>query len=206
MLKQRSFYLISWLIYGCILGSNSWAKAADTNFDNSFYMSKICTSYLSREDHAYCDDGYIVKSEVSETGEPKETVLMEGIGSYGWNHIVIDKLDPDTYHVYVGCGSPCGAHMLFGRGGKEQHFGLYFNYDAKSRCSVEYDHDKSLWIARRFFSNKKIPLPATRAVGLSAMYPVYEMSFDSQSRLIMTHLWQEDIIKRSPNPCTANQK
>ncbi|SJN20085.1 hypothetical protein CZ794_02585 [Psychrobacter sp. JB385] len=70
---------------------------------------------------------------------------MNGIGGYGWNHISINKIDADTYHVYVGCGSPCGANMIFGRGGKEQDFGLYFDLDAKSRYTVEYDDGKKLW-------------------------------------------------------------
>ncbi len=168
-------------------------------------MTQICTSYIVRDDLDYCDDGYLLKSETLSNGQVKETVSLEGIGHYGWNHTVITKIDADTYHVYVGCGNPCGANMLFGRGDKEQYFDLYFNFDPKSKCSVEYDSDKKMWVARRFFSDKTIELSQTHATGLSAMYPAYKVAFDKKGFLAMTEFYGEKIIKKLPNPCIANK-
>ncbi|WP_207803944.1 hypothetical protein [Psychrobacter sp. JCM 18903] len=110
---------------------------------------------MSKDGHEYCDDGYILKSKTLNNGEVIETVLMDDMGSYGWNHTSLKKIDKDTYHVYIGCGSPCGTNILFGRGGKEQYFGRYFTFDLNSRCSVGYNNDKQLWTASRFFQIKK---------------------------------------------------
>lgn len=154
MYKFTPLYSLVFIIYSCIFSSISLAEAAEPEFDASFYMSKICTAYMSKDGHEYCDDGYILKSETLNNGEVIETVLMDGIGHYGWNHTSLKKIDKDTYHVYVGCGNPCGANMLFGRGGKEQYFGRYFTFDLNSRCSVGYYNDKQLWTASRFFSDK----------------------------------------------------
>ena len=74
------------------------------------------------------------------------------IGHYGWNHTSLKKIDKDTYHVYIGCGNPCGANILFGRGGqKDNTLAVYFTFDLNSQCSVGYNNDKQLWIASRFF-------------------------------------------------------
>lgn len=204
MYRATSFCSLIFIIYGCILSSTSWAKSAEPEFDDSFYMSKICTSYIT--DTEYCDDGYILKSETSADGQTKETVLMDGIGSYGWNHISIGKIDADTYQVYVGCGSPCGANMLFGRGGKEQGFGLYFDLNAKSRCTVEYDNDKKQWVARRFFSDREIILPSTydRDASAFAAYPKYRVEFDKKERLIVKENFSDEVIQTLPNPCASN--
>ncbi len=206
MYKCSFFYSLFFVTCGAIVVSNAWAKSADTDFDDSFYMTQICTSYINKNDHQYCDDGYVLKSETSETGETTETVLMESIGSYGWNHISINKIDADTYHMYVGCGNPCGANMLFGRGGKEQDFGREFNLDAKSRCSVGFNRDKRLWTASRFFSDKEIVLPSTYDPDTSAAYPKYDVEFDEKSRLIIKGYFDEEIVQTLPNPCAKRLK
>ncbi|OXL23752.1 hypothetical protein CAN34_06545 [Psychrobacter sp. DAB_AL32B] len=167
-------------------------------------MSKICTSYMSKDDHEYCDDGYILKSETLNDSEVIETVLMDGIGHYGWNHTSLKRIDKDTYHVYVGCGNPCGANMLFGRGGKEQYFGRYFDFDLKSQCSVGYNNDKQLWTASRFFSDKEIILPSTYNPDAFAAYPNYNVEFDKKSRLIIKHYFEDEIVQTLPNPCTSS--
>lgn len=204
MYKPNSLYSLVFIICSCILSSISWAEVAEPKFDASFYMSQICTSYITKNDVEYCDDGYILKSETLNNGEVIETVLMDGMGGYGWSHTSLKRIDKDTYHVYIGCGSPCGANMLFGRGSEEQYFDLYFDVDAKSRCTVEYDNDKSLWIARRFFSNKKITLPSTYGTNDSALYPNYNVEFDKKGRLIIQHYFEDKIVQTLPNPCTSS--
>lgn len=183
------FYSLAFIICSGILSSTAWGKSAETAFDNSFYISKICTAYMSKDDHEYCDDGYILKSETIASGQTKETVLMNGIGGYGWNHISINKIDADTYHVYVGCG------------GKEQDFGLYFDLDAKSRCTIEYDDGKKLWVARHFFSDSEIILPSTYGISKSAIQPKFSVEFDKKGDLIITNLMNNHDIKHLPNPC-----
>lgn len=206
MYKPSSLYSLVFIIYGCILSTTSWAEATEPKFDDSFYMSKICTAYMSKDDHEYCDDGYILKSETLNNGEVIETVLMDGLGGYGWNHTSLKKIDKDTYHVYIGCGSPCGTNILLGRGDKKQNFDLYFVFDMKSRCSVEYDNDKSLWVARRFFSDRKITLPSTHGTNDSAVYPNYNVEFDKKGHLIVKKHFSDEVIKTLPNPCSSNQK
>jgi len=204
MHKPTSLYSLVFIIYSCIFSSISLAEAAEPEFDASFYMSKICTAYMSKDGHEYCDDGYILKSETLNNGEVIEAVLMDGIGHYGWNHTSLKKIDKDTYHVYVGCGNPCGANMLFGRGGKEQYFDLYFDFDMKSRCTVEYDSEKSLWVARHFFSDKEVALPSTHGNSESATYPKYNVEFDKKRRLIVKEYFSEEVVQTLPNPCSAN--
>ncbi|MBF4488646.1 hypothetical protein IOD06_01905 [Psychrobacter sp. N25K4-3-2] len=206
MYKLTPLYSLAFIIYGCILSSISWAEAAEPKFDTSFYMSKICTAYMSKDGHEYCNDGYILKSETFEDGQVKETMLMDGMGGYGWNHTSLKKIDKDTYHVYVyvGCGNPCGANMLFGRGGEEQYFDLYFDIDAKSRCTVEYDNDKNLWVARHFFSDKEVALPSTHGNSESAIYPKYDVEFDKKGHLIVKKNFSEEVVQTLPNPCSSN--
>lgn len=201
MYKLTSFYSLVFIAYVYILSSAAWADSAETKFDDRFYVSKICTSYITRNDAEYCDDGYILKSETSTDGQTEETVLMDGIGGYGWNHISIGKIDADIYHVYIGCGSPCGVNMLFGRGSKEQDFGLYFDLDTKSRCTVEYDDSKKLWVVRRFFSDSEIILPSTYGISESAVQPKFSVEFDKKGNLIITDLMNNHDIKHLPNPC-----
>ncbi len=43
-------------------------------------MSKICTAYIHKDGHEYCDDGYILKSETLNNGEVIEAMLMDGMG------------------------------------------------------------------------------------------------------------------------------
>ncbi len=204
MYKFTPFYTLVFIIYGCIFSSISWAEAAEPKFDASFYMSKICTAYMSKDGHEYCDDGYILKSETLNNGEVIETVLMDGIGHYGWNHISLKKIDKDTYHVYIGCGNPCGANMLFGRGSKEQYFGRSFTFDLNSRCSVRYNNDKQLWTASRFFSDKEIDFPSTYDPDAFAAYPKYNVEFDKKGRLIVKEYFSEEVVQTLPNPCTFN--
>ena len=192
------------LFYGCIFNTTLWAKTTELPFDDSFYITTICTDFTTTEDQQYCNDGYMLRSETLSNGQVKETISLDGIGHYGWNHTSISKIDADTYHVYVGCGNPCGANMLFGRGNKEQYFDRYFKFDIKSKCSVEYDDDKKMWVARRFFSDKAIKLPFTYGIDDSATYPKYKLAFDKKSMLVMTDFYGEEIIKRLPNPCTNN--
>lgn len=204
---HKSILLKSFLIlcYSCVFNTTLWAKTTELLYDNSFYMTKICTDFETRRDIDYCNDGYMLRSETLSNGQVKETVSLDGIGNYGWNHIDINKIDSDTYHVYVGCGNPCGANMLFGRGDKEQSFGRYFSFDLNSQCSVEYDHEEQMWIARRFFSDKEIKLPLTHGIDESATYPVYKLEFDSKGLLVMTNFYGEKTIKRLPNPCGTNK-
>lgn len=204
MHKPTHLYSLVFIIYSFIFSSISLAEAAGPKFDDSFYMSKICTAYMSKDGHEYCDDGYILKSEKLNNGKVVEAVLMDGLGSYGWNHTSLKKIDKDTYHVYAGCGSPCGTNMLFGRGGKKQHFDLYFDFDIKNRCTVEYDSDKSLWVARRFFSDKKIALPSTYGISESAVQPKYEVEFDKKGHLTIKENISEEVIQTLPNPCSSN--
>ena len=204
MSNLTAFYLCNLLICGSIISTATVAKADELPFDDSFYLSTICTSLMTHEDNEYCDDGYILKSETLKDGNVIETVLMEGMGGYGWSHTGIDKIDANTYHVYFGCGSPCGANMLFGRGDKEQHFGLYFNFDAKSRCTVEYNQDKNLWIARQFFTDKKITLPSTYGISESAFMPKYNVEFDKKGNLVVTDFMGSNDTRHLPNPCTAH--
>lgn len=204
MHRFTSFYLLAFVICSCILSSTVWGKSAETAFDNSFYMSKICTAYMSKDDHEYCDDGYILKSETAADGQTKETVLMDGIGGYGWNHISISKIDADTYHVYVGCGNPCGANMLFGRGGKEQYFGRYFTFDLNSQCVVRYNHDKQLWTSSQFFSDKEIVLPSTYDPDAFAAYPKYDVEFDTKEHLVIKEYFSDEVIQTLPNPCNSH--
>ena len=201
MYRFASFYSLVFIIYGCILGSIAWSKPAETEFDDRFYMSKICTAYMSKDGHEYCDDGYILKSETLNNGEVIEAMLMDGMGAYGWNHTSLKKVDKDTYHVYVGCGSPCGANILFGRSDKKQNFGLYFDLNAKSRCTVEYDDGKKLWVARHFFSDRKMTLPSTYGISKSAIQPKFSVEFDKRGDLIITNLMNNHDIKHLPNPC-----
>lgn len=203
MYNFTSLYSLAFVIFGCILSATSWAKSAESKFDDRFYMSKICTAYMSKDDHGYCDDGYVLKSETLEGCQVKETLLMDGIGSYGWNHTSLKKIDKDTYHVYVGCGNPCGANMLFGRGDKEQDFGRYFNFDLHSQCSVAYNHDKQLWTASRFFSDEEIALPFTYDPDAFAAYPKYNVEFDKKGRLIVKEYFSEEVVQTLPNPCTS---
>ncbi len=189
------------LCYSCIFNNTLWAKTTELPFDGSFYMTQICTDFKTREDQQYCNNGYLLKSETLSNGQVKETVSLNDIGHYGWNHITINKIDADTYHVYVGCGNPCGANMLFGRGDKEQYFDRYFDADIKSKCTVAYDSDKNMWVAHRFFSDKAIKLPSTYGIDDSKTYPTYKLVFDKKSILIMTDFYGEKIIKRLPNPC-----
>ena len=189
------------LCYSCIFNNTLWAKTTELPLDDSFYMSKICTSYITKNDVEYCDDGYILKSETLNNGKVIEAVLMDEMGSYGWDHTSLKKIDKDTYHVYIGCGSPCGSNMLFGRGDKKQNFDLYFNFSAKSRCTVEYDNDKKLWVARRFFSDKKIVLPSTYGISKSAVQPKYDVEFDKKGGLIVTALMDSNDTFYLPNPC-----
>ncbi|WP_201591291.1 hypothetical protein [Psychrobacter fozii] len=204
MYNFASLSSLAFIIFGCILSATSWAKSAESKFDDRFYMSKICTAYMSKDGHGYCDDGYVLKSETLEGGQVKETLLMDGIGSYGWNHTSLKKIDKDTYHVYIGCGNPCGANMLFGRGDKEQDFGRYFNFDLNSRCSVAYDHDKQLWMASRFFSDKEIALPFTYDPDAFAAYPKYNVEFDKKGHLIVKEYFSEEVVRTLPNPCTSS--
>ena len=96
MYNFTSLSSLAFIIFGCILSATSWAKSAESKFDDRFYMSKICTAYMSKDGHGYCDDGYVLKSETLEGGQVKETLLMDGIGSYGWNHTSLKKIDKDT--------------------------------------------------------------------------------------------------------------
>ncbi|SLJ84186.1 hypothetical protein [Psychrobacter sp. DAB_AL43B] len=204
MYKLTTHYSLVFIIYGCILSATSWAKSAEPEFDDSFYMSQICTSYITKNDVEYCDDGYILKSETLNNGEVIETVLMDGMGGYGWSHTSLKKIDKYIYHVYIGCGSPCGTNILFGLGGKKQNFDLYFDFDVKSRCTVEYDHDKNLWVARRFFSDRKIILPSTHGNNNSAIYPNYNVEFNEKGRLIIKHYFEDEIVQTLPNPCISS--
>ena len=205
MYRATSFCSLIFIIYSCILSSTSWAKSTEPEFDNSFYISKICTSYMTQNDAEYCDDGYILKSETLANGQTKETVLMDGVDAYGWNHISINKIDTETYHVYVGCGTSCGANMLFGRDSKEQDFGLYFDRHANSRCTIEYDNDKKQWVARRFFSSKGNLLPLTYDSDefAFAAYPKYRVEFDQKGRLIVKENFSDEVIQTLPNPCSS---
>ncbi|WP_201539881.1 hypothetical protein [Psychrobacter sp. 1044] len=204
MYKFTALYSLIFIIYSCILSSISWAEAAEPKFDASFYMSKICTVYMSKDGHEYCDDGYILKSETLNNGEVIETVLMDDMGGYGWNHTSLKRIDKDTYHVYIGCGSPCGTNILFGRGDKKQNFDLYFDFDTKSQCSVEYNNDQKLWVARHFFSDKEVALPSTHGNSESAIYPKYDAEFDKKGRLIIKNHFSEEVVQTLPNPCSFN--
>ena len=73
------FYSLAFVICSGILSSTAWGKSAETAFDNSFYISKICTAYMSKDDHEYCDDGYILKSETLNNSEVIEAMLMNGM-------------------------------------------------------------------------------------------------------------------------------
>ncbi|WP_201554176.1 hypothetical protein [Psychrobacter immobilis] len=203
MYNFTSYSSLAFIIFGCILSATSWAKAFESEFDDSFYMSKICTAYMSKDGHEYCDDGYILKSETLNDGNAREIVLMDGIGHYGWNHTSLKKIDKDTYHVYVGCGNPCGANMLFGRGDKEQYFGRYFNFELNSQCSVAYNHDRQLWTASRFFSDKEIALPSTYDPDAFAAYPKYNVEFNEKGGLIVKEYFSEEVVQTLPNPCTS---
>lgn len=204
MYKPVSIYSLAFIICGCILSATSWAEAAESKLDASFYMSKICTAYMSKDGHEYCDDDYILKSETLNNGEVIETVLMDDMGGYGWNHISLKRIDKDTYHVYIGCGSPCGTNILFGRGDKKQNFDLYFDFDTKSQCSVEYNNDQKLWVARHFFSDKEVALSSTHGNSESAIYPKYNVEFDKKGRLIIKEHFSEKVLKTLPNPCSSN--
>ena len=204
MYKFTPLYSLVFIIYSCIFSSISWAEAAEPKFDASFYMSKICTAYITKNDNEFCDDGYILKSETLNNGEVIETVLMDDMGGYGWNHTSLKKIDKDTYHVYIGCGNPCGANMLFGRGGKEQYFGRYFTFDLNSRCSVRYNNDKQLWTSSRFFSDKEIDFPSTYDPDAFAAYPKYNVEFDKKGRLIIKEYFSEEVVQTLPNPCFSN--
>ena len=192
------------VLCGYFLSSSSWAKTSETNFDNSFYIMKICKILINGDGYEGCEDGYILKGETLKNNKVKETVFMDELDGYAWDHTVINKIDLDTYLVHIGCGSSCGANMLIGRRDKVQYFDLYFNFDIKSKCTVEYNSDKNLWIARRFFSDKEIFLPSTHAVGMSVMYPKYNVEFDQKSNIIIKEFMEDKIIKRLPNPCTAH--
>lgn len=204
MYKPVSIYSLAFIICGCILSSISWAKAAEPKFNDSFYMSKICTAYMSKDGHEYCDDGYILKSKTLNNGEVIETVLMDDMGGYGWNHTSLKRIDKDTYHVYIGCGSPCGTNILFGRGDKKQNFDLYFDFDTKSQCSVEYNNDQKLWVARHFFSDKEVALSSTHGNSESAIYPKYNVEFDKKGRIIVKDYFSEKVVQTLSNPCSSN--
>lgn len=201
--SMNAFYslsIFSVFCLGFLFTISSLANPED--FNKTFYLTKVCTSYITEDNNEYCEDGYLLKSETSE-GEVKETVLMDGIGGYGWKHISFGKIDDNTLHVYVGCGSPCGSNILFGRDDKEQYFDLYFSYNANSQCSVEYDPNKKLWIARLFFSDKEIVLPSTYGPSNSAVYPKYDVEFDKKGRLIVKGYFEEETVQTLPNPCTS---
>lgn len=204
MYKLTTLYSLVFIICGCILSFTSWAEATELKFDDSFYMSQICTSYITKNDNEYCDDGYILKSETLNDGTIIETVIMDDMGGYGWNHTSLKRIDKDTYHVYIGCGNPCGANMLFGRGGKEQYFGRYFTFDLNSPCSVGYNSDKQLWTASRFFSDKEIDFPSTYDPDAFAAYPKYNVEFDKKGRLIIKEYFSEEVVQTLPNPCFSN--
>ena len=206
MYKPSSIYSLFFVIFAIFSGANAWTKTTEPSLSNNFYMAKICTSLVTRYDNEYCDDGYILQSETLKNGRTKETIVMEGMGGYGWEHTSLNKIDADTYHVYLGCGSPCGANMLFGRGGEQQDFDLYFDVDAKSRCTVEYISDKHVWVARRFFTDKAIVLPSTKGVSESAMYPKYSVEFDSKGRLEIKNLFEDKVVQTLPNPCVKHLK
>lgn len=189
----------------CLMFLMSTHSSADfEDFDESFYITKICTSYLTRDDYNYCNDGYLLKSETLNTGEVKETILLEEIGSYGWSHTVVNKIDADTYHVYVGCGNPCGTNMLYGRGNKEQSFGRFFDYDLDSKCSISYDDNKKLWVGSKFFSDEEISLPSTKGTSKYAAYPNYDAKFDKKGDVIIKEYFSEELIKTLPNPCHSS--
>lgn len=204
---HKSILLKSLLIlcYSCVFNTTLWAKTAELAFDDSFYMTTICTDFKTKEDNQYCNDGYLLKSETLANGQVKETVSLDGIGHYGWNHIDINKIDADTYHVYVGCGNPCGANMLFGRDDKEQSFGREFDYDLNTKCSVSYDTNKRVWVASKFFLNKEILLSLTKGTSKYAAYPNYDVEFDKEGNLLIKEYFSEEVIKTLPNPCIANK-
>ena len=203
MYNFTSYSSLAFIIFGCIFSSISLAKASESKFDDSFYISKICTAYMNKDGHEYCDDGYILKSETLNNGEVIETMLMDDMGGYGWNHTSLKKIDKDTYHVYIGCGSPCGTNILFGRGDKKQNFDLYFDFDTKSQCSVEYNNDQKLWVARHFFSDKEVALPSTYDPDAFAAYPKYNIEFDKKGGLIVKEYFSEEVVQTLPNPCTS---
>jgi len=203
MYNFTSYSSLAFIIFGCIFSSISLAKASESKFDDSFYISKICTAYMNKDGHEYCDDGYILKSETLNNGEVIETMLMDDMGGYGWNHTSLKKIDKDTYHVYIGCGSPCGTNILFGRGNKKQNFDLYFDFDTKSQCSVEYNNDQKLWVARHFFSDKEVALPSTYDPDAFAAYPKYNIEFDKKGGLIVKEYFSEEVVQTLPNPCTS---
>lgn len=199
MIAFYRFSLITTIFFSLLI--NTSLSAHSQEFDSSFYISKICTSYIIKDDNQYCDDGYLLKSETSKAGQVKEIKLLDGIGHYGWNHISINKIDKDTFHVYVGCGNPCGANILFGRGNKEQSFGRYFNYDLNSRCSVSYDENKTLWVSSRFFSDKVTVLPSTSGNNKSAAYPNYNVEFNDKGHMVIKEYFSEEVIQTLPKPC-----
>ena len=203
MYNFTSYSSLAFIIFGCIFSSISLAKASESKFDDSFYISKICTAYMNKDGHEYCDDGYILKSETLNNGEVIETVLMDDMGGYGWDHTSLKRIDKDTYHVYIGCGSPCGTNILFGRGDKKQNFDLYFDFDTKSQCSVEYNNDQKLWVARHFFSDKEVALPSTYDPDAFAAYPKYNIEFDKKGGLIVKEYFSEEVVQTLPNPCTS---
>jgi hypothetical protein len=174
------------------------SKYDDVTENMDFFLTKICTEQNQQYDH--CTRGYILKIEESGDRTVKESVFMDEYDGYGWSHTTISKLDENIYLFRLGCGSYCGGHTLVGRDEREQDFGYWFVYDIVNKCAIEYDNDKSLWVARPFFSNGAYELEQTYGDEKHATIPQYDIKFVDNSTFVAKNNF-DDTIEYINNPC-----
>lgn len=163
-----------------------------------FFLTKICTE--QNEPYGECTKGYILKIEESGDRTVKESIFMDEYDGYGWSHTTITKLDENIYLFRLGCGSYCGGHILVGRNGREQSFDYWFVHDIVSKCAIEYDYNKNLWVVRPFFSDNAYELKQTYGGEKHAAIPKYDVKFIGNSTFITKNNF-DDTIEYINNPC-----
>ena len=200
-----------------VSSASAEASSVVDNFDNHLYVTKVCRE-VSPQDRAgkydanlnlnldldlFCKDGYVLKSERLADGQVRETIVMDDIPSTLWYRTTLKRLDNDTYLMHLSCGNYCGGNTLIGRGNQEQDFGWWFTYDVASRCTAEFDHDKMLWVARPFFSDKAINLPKTAGASQTAAGLKYTAEFTQTGQLMISEFIAPQPKFILPNPCQA---
>ncbi|MDO5770136.1 MAG: hypothetical protein Q4P13_11585, partial [Psychrobacter sp.] len=137
------------------------------------------------------------------SGEVYEKIIMDDIPSTLWYRTTLNKLDNNTYLMHLSCGNYCGGNTLIGRGSQMQDFSDWFTYDVDSRCTAEFDHDKMLWVARSFFSDKIMDLPKTFGKSDTAAGLKYTAQFNSNGQLAISEYMAKRPKFILPNPCEA---
>lgn len=213
------FFKLLLFISSSLLCANVWASPINTSndlenspslndyFEDVFYVGKVCRESSSdmplneSYDDTNCEDGYVLKIEQLDYGEVQQSIVMDDIPSTLWHRTTLNKLDNNTYLMHMSCGSYCGANTLIGRGDQKQDFDWWFTYDVDSRCAAEFDHDKMMWVARPFFSDKTIDLPKTFGQSDTAAGLKYTAEFTNDDHLAISEFMADQPKFILPNPC-----